>query len=94
MDALKVMKPTNAKTAWENDDWYWMRVEVGTDEYMQALADHFEVADRDDGKMRILRKPKLSGSTPIDSENTNTKTGGGESAVTEMKSCLFRSLPS
>src|SRR5438034_9057281 len=75
MDALKVMKPTAAKSAWENDDWYWMRVEVGSDEYMQALADHFEVADRDDEKMRILRKPRPSGSTPIDPENTNTKTG-------------------
>src|SRR2546426_1022232 len=57
MDALRVMKPTTAKSAWKNDDWYWMRVEVGSDEYMQALADHFEVVDKDD-KMRILRKPK------------------------------------
>ena len=60
MDALKVMKPTAAKSAWENDDLYWMRVEVGSDEYMQALADHFEVVDKDD-KMRILRKPKGTG---------------------------------
>ena len=57
MDALKVMKPTAAKSAWENDDWNWMRVEVGSDEYMQALADHFELVDKDD-KMRILRKAK------------------------------------
>ena len=63
MDALKVMKPTAAKSAWENDDWYWMRVEVGSDEYMQALADHFEVVDKDD-KMRILRKPKQNPETP------------------------------
>ena len=66
---------TTGYAPWENDDWYWMRVEVGSDEYIQALADHFEVADRDDGKMRILRKPKPSDSTPIDSENTNNKTG-------------------
>src|SRR5207249_6418971 len=56
-EALKVMKPTEAKFAWENTDNYWMRVEVGTDEYMQALADHFVVEDKE-GKMRILRKPK------------------------------------
>lgn len=71
MEALKVMKPTAAKSAWENDDWYWMRVEVGSDEYMQALADHFEVVDKDD-KMRILRKPKPLSPAPIDVENTKT----------------------
>ena len=60
MDALKVMKPTAAKSAWENDDWYWMSVEVESDEYMQALSDHFEVLDKDD-KMRILREAKLVG---------------------------------
>ncbi len=71
MDALKVMKPTTGKSAWENDDWYWMRVEVGSDDYMQALADHFEVVDKDD-KMRILRKPKPS---PSIEENTETRLG-------------------
>ena len=58
MEALKVMRPTTAKLAWENDDWYWMRVEVGSDEYMQALADHYQLVDGDVDKMRILRKPK------------------------------------
>jgi hypothetical protein len=58
--ALRVLKPTNAKAAWENTDWYWLRVEVGSDEYMQALADHFELVDKDD-KMRILRKPIREG---------------------------------
>src|SRR5207249_5363174 len=57
LEALRVLKPTTAKSAWENTDYYWMRVEVGSDEYMQALADHFELVDQD-GKMRILRKPK------------------------------------
>jgi integrase len=57
LEALRVMKPFTAKSAWENTDFYWMRVEVGSDEYMQALADHFELVDKDD-KMRILRKPK------------------------------------
>lgn len=58
--ALKVMKPTNAKAAWENHQFYWLRVEAGSDEYMQALADGFTVEDKE-GAMRILRKPKESG---------------------------------
>jgi len=37
MEALKVMKPTTAKAAWENHTDYYLRVEVGSDEYMQAL---------------------------------------------------------
>ncbi len=71
VEALKVMKPTTAKSAWENTDYYWMRVEVGSDEYMQALADHFEFVDKDD-RMRILRKPKPLPSSPINDENTKT----------------------
>ena len=41
-----------------------MRVEVGLDEYMQALADRFEVVERDD-KMQILRKAKLVGAKSV-----------------------------
>src|SRR6266516_5858391 len=75
MDALKVMKPTAAKSAWENDDWYWMRVEVASDEYMQALAAHFELVDKDD-KMRMLRKAKPQPpSSFYSTENGTTEAG-------------------
>jgi len=62
MDALKVVKPTNSSTPWENHEWYWLRAHVGSDEYMQALADGYEIVDKEDGGMRILRKtkPKIS----------------------------------
>lgn len=73
VEAVKVMKPTRAKSPWENTDYHWMRVEVGSDEYMQAVVDHFEVVDTDD-KMRILRKPQLLSSPAIDA-TTNFKGG-------------------
>jgi integrase len=57
MAALRVVKPTNAVTSWENHVNNWIRCEVGSSEYMQALADGFVVEDKED-KMRILRKPK------------------------------------
>lgn len=36
-----------------------MRVKLGSDEHMQALADHFEILDKDD-KMRILRTARAA----------------------------------
>src|SRR5207247_1017945 len=41
MEALRVQRPTNAMSAWENHEWLWLRVEIATDDYMQALADGF-----------------------------------------------------
>ena len=58
MDALKVVKPTSSSTPWENHEWYWLRAHVGSDEYMQALSDGYEIVDKEDGGMRILRKAK------------------------------------
>ncbi len=60
MDAIKVQRPTKAKSAWENHDWLWLRVEVGSDDYMAALAEGYAIVDREDNGMRILRKPKIS----------------------------------
>ncbi len=57
MDALKVVKPVNATVSWENTENWWTRTEVGSDDYMKALSDHFFVEDKD-GSMRILRKAK------------------------------------
>ena len=37
-----------------------MRVEVGSDDYMQALADGYAIVDREENGMRILRKSKAS----------------------------------
>jgi integrase len=59
MHALKVVKPARSATSWENHEWYWLRAQIGSDEYMQALADGYEIVDKEDGGMRILRKPKL-----------------------------------
>jgi integrase len=66
MDALKVVKPIRSATSWENHDWYWLRAHIGTDEYMQALADGYEMVDKEDGGMRILRraKPKAPSEAP------------------------------
>lgn len=58
-EALKVLRDNSAQSSWENHtDWY-LRVEIGSNEYMQALADGFKTIDSD-GKMRILSKPKTA----------------------------------
>ncbi len=74
MEALRVQRPTKAKSAWENHEWLWLRVEIGTGDYMQALADGFEVVDREDDGMRILRKPKprVPTSDPTISDDSKT----------------------
>ncbi len=55
---MKVLRDdTIKKVSWENlTDWY-IRVDVGGDDYVQALADDFKTIDSD-GKMRIMSKPK------------------------------------
>ena len=57
VEALKVLRENTAKSSWENHADYYLRVEVSSDEYMQALADGFKTLDTD-GKMRIMSKPK------------------------------------
>lgn len=56
-EAIKVLRENTAQSSWENHTDYYLRVEVASDAYMQALADGFKVVDSD-GKMRILQKPK------------------------------------
>jgi integrase len=56
-EAIRVLRENTAQSSWENHTDYYLRVEVGSDAYMQALADGFKVIDSD-GKMRILQKPK------------------------------------
>jgi hypothetical protein len=77
MEALRVQRPTKAKSAWENHEWLWLRVEIGTDDYMQALADGFEVVDREDAGMRILRKlkPRVETSDSTISDTSKTPVG-------------------
>jgi hypothetical protein len=58
LEALRVVKPTTAAISWENTEFYWLRCQFASDDMMQALADHYEIVDKD-GSMRILRKPKL-----------------------------------
>ncbi len=72
MEALKVLRPTQATAKWENHTDYYLRTEVASDNYMTALAEGYKVIDSD-GKMRILSKPKIS--TAID-ESASSKVGG------------------
>ncbi len=76
-EALRVQRPTKAKSAWENHEWLWLRVEIGTDDYMQALADGFEAVDSEDSGMRILRKakPRVPTSDPSISHHSKTPVG-------------------
>ncbi len=70
---MKVLRDdTTKKVSWENHTDYYIRVEFGTDEYMQALADDFKVLDSD-GKMRIMSKSKLDGNL----DNQTTRQGLG-----------------
>jgi hypothetical protein len=56
-EAIKVLTKNTTQSSWENHTNYYLRVEIGSDAHMQALADGFKVIDSD-GKMRILQKPK------------------------------------
>ncbi len=65
VDAIKVLRPTQATARWENHTDYYVRTEIGSDDYMQALADDFKVVDSD-GKVRILAKPKSTVNEDLD----------------------------
>jgi hypothetical protein len=56
-EAIKVLRDNTTQSSWENHVSWYLRIEVGSDEYMQALADGFKTVDSD-GKMRIMEKPK------------------------------------
>jgi len=56
-EAIKVLRDNTAQSSWENHVSWYLRLEVGSNEYMQALADGFKSIDSD-GKMRIMEKPK------------------------------------
>ncbi len=72
LEAFKVLRPANATVKWENHSDYYIRTEIGTDDYMTALTDDYKVVDSD-GKVRILAKPKAS----ITGENTKSGTEVG-----------------
>ena len=57
LEAIKVLRDNTAQSSWENHVSWYLRIEVGSNEYMQALADGFKTIDSD-GKMRIMEKPK------------------------------------
>ncbi len=71
-EAMKVLSENNAQSSWENHTDYYLRVEVGSDAYMQALADGFKVMDAD-GKMRILQKSKSLPTPTINDESTKSR---------------------
>src|SRR5207247_6461120 len=56
-EALEVLRENSAQSSWENHTDYYLRVEVGSDNYMKALADGFKTRDQD-GTTRIMLKPK------------------------------------
>lgn len=73
-EALKVLREDNvSQLSWDNHTETFLRAEIGSDSYMQALADGFRVVDSE-GKMRVMSKPKTVVPS-LTTEETSQKTG-------------------